>query len=92
MKDTTRLKIAAIEAAQTKSKHRITLAEAEAEQKRQEMARKRKLKKRPGLKSYGLEWLTGFQRSVWLAFTDIRKHGLARTWLTKRIKLPRETI
>ena len=89
-------KIAAIEEAQggKPRKPTFTLAEAEAAQVKAERSRRRKLKgkHRPGLKSNGLSWLTSFQRAVILAFTDVKKYGLPRTFFRKRIKLPREGI
>ena len=91
-------KIAIIEAT-SRPKRRITLEEAErmAQAAAIERDKKRRKKgylgkKRPGLKSNGLSWLTAFQRAVMLAFTDVKKYGLPRTWFRRRIKLPREGI
>lgn len=86
-------KIAAIEAS-SRPKRRITLAEAEESLAKADRAKRRKLKgkHRVGFKSNGLSWLTAFQRVVLLAFTDVKKYGLPRTWFRKRIKLPREGI
>ena len=96
MKDSTKSKILVLEEAQggKPRKPTFTLVQAEQLQAKAERSRRRKLKgkHRPGLKSNGLSWLTAFQRAVILAFTDVKKYGLPRTWFRKRIKLPREGI
>ena len=96
MKDTTKSKILALEEVQggKPRKPTFTLAQAETIQAKAERVKRRKLKGkyRPGLKSNGLSWLTSFQRAVYLAFTDIKRHGLPRTWFTRKIKIPRERL
>ena len=87
---------AAIEARTDRKRVRFTMEQAEvlAKSKTQEQNRLRRKRghlsnrKRAGLKSKGLSWLTTFQRAVILAFTDVKKYGLPRTWFRRRIKLP----
>lgn len=96
MKDTTKSKILALEEVQggKPRKPTFTLAQAEQAQAKAERAKRRKLKgkHRLGFKSNGLSWLTSFQRAVYLAFTDIKRHGLPRTWFTRRLKIPKEGL
>ena len=92
---------AAIEARTDRKRVRFTMEQAEAlaKTKTQEQNRLRRKRghlssrKRAGLKSKGLSWLTTFQRAVYLAFTGEKRYGLPRGWFGwGKVKLPKEGL